>query len=211
MKVLIFGGTGLVGTAVTRRAVAAGHEVTVFTRNKQHVTIDGVTVVEGSVKNAEQVAQAVKGMDAVIQCIGIGGRGNGKPTTVASDANRVITQVMEQEGVKRYIAMSVVGAGDSWTALPWIYHRCLLPWFQSWFVPIIDYKNRMGQDIVKTGLDWTVVRSTTVKDKPARGRYKAITDGRHFSFSITAADLADFIVAQLNSHEYVRKMPVVCN
>lgn len=153
MKVLIFGGTGLVGTAVTRRAVEAGHEVTVFTRNKQHVTIEGVAVVEGSVKNAEQVAQAVKGMDAVIQCIGIGGRGNGKPTTVASDASRVITQVMEQEGVKRYIAMSVVGADDSWTALPWIYRRCLLPWFQSWFVPIIDDKNRMEQDIVKTGLD----------------------------------------------------------
>ena len=42
MKVLIFGGTGLVGRPVVEKAVTAGHEVTVFTRDKKHVQQQGV-------------------------------------------------------------------------------------------------------------------------------------------------------------------------
>lgn len=211
MKVLIFGGTGLVGRPVVEKAVAAGHEVTVFTRNKKNVQQQGVRIVEGSVQNSADVARAVKDQQCVIQCIGIGGRGDGSKTTVASDANRIITKAMQEAGVRRYIAMSVIGAGDSWQFLPWIYRKCLLPWFQKWFVPIIDDKNRMEADIHHSGLDWTVVRGTTVKDAPAKDHYKTSLDGKGISFSITAPDLADFIVSQIEDTTFVRQSPVVCN
>ena len=211
MKVLIFGGTGLVGRPVVEKAVAAGHEVTVFTRNKNNVQQHGVNIVEGSVKNAEDVLNAMDGQQCVIQCIGIGGRGDGSPTTVASDANRIITKAMQQGGVRRYIAMSVIGAGDSWNYLPWIYRKCILPWFQKWFVPIIEDKNRMEADIRQCGLDWTIVRGTTVKDSPAKGFYKSSLDGKSISFSVTAADLADFIISQIEDNRYIKQSPVVCN
>lgn len=157
------------------------------------------------------VARAVEGQQCVIQCIGIGGRGDGSKTTVASDASRIITKAMQEAGVRRYIAMSVIGAGDSWQFLPWIYRKCILPWFQKWFVPIIDDKNRMEADIYHSGLDWTVVRGTTVKDAPAKGHFKTSFNGKGISLSITAPDLADFIVSQIEDTAFVRQSPVVCN
>lgn len=213
MKVLMFGGTGLVGRPIVEKALAAGHNVTLFTRDKSHVKIShqNLRVIEGKVSDSQSVDTAIKGQDVVIQCIGIGGRGNGSKTTVASDANRVITQAMEKEGVKRYIAMSVVGAGDSWPSLPWIYRAFILPLFQKWFVPIIEDKNRMETDIRATNLDWTIVRSTTVKDAPSHGSYTASTDGKKISFTITAQDLADFIVGQIEDDQYIKRAPVICN
>lgn len=213
MNVLIFGGTGLVGRPVVEKALEAGHEVTLFTRNGKNTRQknEHLKIVEGSVNNGNDVAEALRGQDVVIQCIGIGGRGDGKPTTVASDANRIITAEMQRAGVSRYIAMSVIGAGDSWQILPWIYRKCILPWFQGWFVPIIDDKDRMEADIAKTSLDWTIVRGTTVKDKPAKGNVKASIDGKGISFSVTATDLADFIVAQITDNTLRKKAVIVCN
>lgn len=213
MKVLIFGGTGLVGRPIVEKALAAGHNVTLFTRDKSHVKTShqNLRVIEGKVSDSQSVASAIKGQNAVIQCIGIGGRGNGSKTTVASDANRVITHAMEKEVVKRYIAMSVIGAGDSWQSLPWIYRQSILPLFQKWFVPIIDDKNRMETDIRATNLDWTIVRSTTVKDTPPHGSYIASTNGKKIFITVTALDLTDFIVGQIEDTRYIKQTPIICN
>lgn len=89
MKVAIFGATGIVGRAITEEALAEGHEVTILTRDAGKVRIknDRLTVVVGNVTDRATVRNVVEGQDAVIQSLGIGGKGDGKPTTFVSDAN----------------------------------------------------------------------------------------------------------------------------
>lgn len=63
MKVLVTGGRGLLGTAVVTELRARGHEVTSFQR---HASGEASREVLGDVRDAEAVARAVDGMDAVV-------------------------------------------------------------------------------------------------------------------------------------------------
>ncbi len=213
MKIVVFGATGIVGKAVVNEALNKGHKVTVLTRNARKITTQHkhLHVVEGNVMDRSIVHHVLKEQEAVIQTLGIGGKGDGKPTTVVSDANQLIMEEMEQVNVKRLIAISVIGAGDSWTFLPWIYRKLVLPLFMKWFQAVIDDKNRMEPIIQKSHLDWTIVRCTTVKDCPAKGKIKASLDGKGLKFTISAADMATFMVEQLTDNRYLKQAPTISN
>ena len=190
MRIAIFGATGIVGSAITKEALAQGHEVTVLTRDAKKVkTADaGLTVIEGDVTDRDTVRKVLEGQDAVIQSLGIGGKGDGRPTTFVSQTNRLIMEEMKRTNVRRLIAISVIGAGDSLYFLPWIYRK-MMP-----FKAIIDDKDRMEPMIEQSGLEWTIVRCTTVKDSPAKGHITASLDGKGIKYSITAPDMARFVV-----------------
>lgn len=213
MKIVVFGATGIVGKAVVDEALRKGHEVTVLTRDVRKVTTrhEHLHVVEGNVADKNVVSAVLKGKEAVIQTLGIGGKGDGKPTSIVSEANKIIMTEMEQMNIKRLIAISVIGAGNSLTFLPWIYRKLVLPLFMKWFQAIIDDKNRMEPMIKKSGLDWTIVRCTTVKERPATGKVNATLDGKGLKFSISAADMAVFIVNQLTDSSFMRQAPTISN
>lgn len=213
MNIAIFGASGIVGKAIVREALEKGHQVTVLTRDaKKFATNHGkLSVIEGDVTDRHVIRQVLENQDAVIQTLGIGGKGDGRPTSFVSDANRLIMEEMEKMNIRRFIAVSVIGAGDSNRFLPWIYKKVLLPAFQKWFIPIIEDKNRMENDIRKSQLQWTVVRCTTVQDKPAKGKVNATLNGKGVKFTITAADMAAFFVEQLGSKQFLKKMPTISN
>lgn len=110
--------------------------------------------MEGNVPDKNVVRTVLKDQEAVIQTLGIGGKGDGKPTSFVSEANKIIMTEMEQMNVKRLIAISVIGAGDSLAFLPWIYRKLVLPLFMKWFQAVIDDKNRMELMIKRSGLDY---------------------------------------------------------
>lgn len=213
MKIVVFGATGIVGKAVVNEALKKGHEVTVLTRNARKVTTrhEHLHIVEGNVADKNVVHTVLKDQEAVIQTLGIGGKGDGKPTSIVSEANKIIMTEMEQMNVKRLIAISVIGTGNSLTFLPWIYRKLVLPLFMKWFQAIIDDKNRMEPMIKKSGLDWTIVRCTTVKERPATGKVNATLDGKGLKFSISAADMAVFIVNQLTDNSFLKQNPTISN
>lgn len=212
MKIAIFGATGIVGSAITKEALSQGYDVTVLTRDAKKVRFDSptLTVIEGDVTDRATVRKVIEGKDAVIQSLGIGGKGDGKPTTFVSGANKIIMEEMERMNIRRFIAISVIGAGDSLRFMPWIYRK-LIPLTMKWFQAIIDDKNRMEHMIEKSGLDWTIVRCTTVKDSEAKGKIKASLDGKGIRYSITAPDMAKFVVAQLSDDQFLHKTPVISN
>ena len=168
-------------------------------------------VVTGSVLDQDAVLKVIKGQDAVINTLGIGGKGNGKPTTFVSSANKIIMEQMDKAQVKRFIVMSAIGAGDSWNYLPWIYRKFILPVFQSWFVPIIADKNRIEVDVTSSDLDWTIVRATTVQSGEAKDKIIATVDGKGIHFTIRATDLARFIVNQLKDSHFIKQVLTISN
>lgn len=213
MRIVVFGATGIVGKAVVNEALQKGHEVTVLTRNARKVTTrhEHLHIVEGNVADKNVVRTILKDQEAVIQTLGIGGKGDGKSTSIVSEANKIIMTEMEQMNVKRLVAISVIGAGDSLTFLPWIYRKLVLPLFMKWFQAVIDDKNRMEPMIKRSGLDWTIVRCTTVKERPATGKVNATLDGKGLKFSISAADMAVFIVNQLTDNSFLKQNPTISN
>ena len=62
---------------------------------------------------AADVERCVRGADAVIHCLGIGGTGDGSPTTLVSDSVKVVLAAMKSHGVPRIVCMSNIGVGGS--------------------------------------------------------------------------------------------------
>ena len=95
MKVTIFGATGFSGQAILSETIRQGHEVTVLVRDasKVHIKHKNLTIVEGNVLDSTVVASVLHNQEAVIQCLGVGGKGDGKPSTLISDATTVALAV----------------------------------------------------------------------------------------------------------------------
>jgi putative NADH-flavin reductase len=168
-------------------------------------------VVEGNVLNPETVARVLQNQEVVIQCLGVGGKGDGKPTTFISDATKVIVEEMQKQKIKRLIAMSNVGAGYSIAFQPWFFTQIILPYFMKWLKVIIDDKNRMEPIIMNSHLDWTIVRCPNIVDKPAKGDCLATLDGKGLKLSVTLSDLSKFMVDQLTQAIFIKQAPSVSN
>lgn len=213
MKVVIFGATGFSGKAILKEALLKQHEVTILVRNKSAITLDAenLTVVEGNVLDNNIVAEVLKNCDAVIQCLGVGGKGDGKPTTFISDATKIIVEEMEKQQIKRLIAMSNVGAGNSISFQPWFFTKIILPYFMKWLNVLIDDKNRMEPIIMNSELDWTIVRCPNIVDKTPKGNVHATLDGKGLKLAVTLSDMAEFMVQQIKDVSYSRQAPSISN
>ena len=213
MKVIIFGGTGFSGKAIVAEAIRQGHAVTVLVRDASKIPIrhNKLTIIEGNVLDSEVIASVLRRQEVVIQCLGVGGKGDGKPSTFISDATRLIVEEMQKQGIKRLIAMSNVGAGNSKAFQPWFFNKILLPYFMRWLQAIIDDKNRMEPIIMNSLLDWTIVRCPNIVDRPAKGSCSATLDGKGLKLSVTLGDMAVFMVNQISDTTYLRQAPSVSN
>ena len=213
MKVTIFGATGFSGQAILAEVLKQGHEVTILVRDASKVSIKhkNLTIVEGNVLDQQTVASVLHHQEAVIQCLGVGGKGVGKPTTFISDATKVIVDEMQKQNIKRLIAMSNVGAGNSIAFQPWFFTKIILPYFMKWLKVIIEDKNRMEPIIMNSILDWTIIRCPNIVDKLAKGTCNATLDGKGLKLSITLPDLSKFMVDQLNQTAFIKQAPSVSN
>jgi putative NADH-flavin reductase len=213
MKVIIFGATGFSGQAILANSIKQGHEVTILVRDASKIPIkhQNLTIVEGNVLNPQTVASVLHHQEAVIQCLGVGGKGDGKPTTFISDATKIIVDEMQNKKIKRLIAMSNVGAGNSIAFQPWFFTKIILPYFMKWLKVIIEDKNRMEPIIMNSNLEWTIVRCPNIVDKPAKGRCNATLDGKGLKLSITLSDLSKFMVDQLKQTSFIKQAPSVSN
>lgn len=70
MKILLFGATGLIGKAVTRAAMASGHDVLALVRSARSAAVIshmGGTAIVGDMREPETWRAAIDGCEAVIQ------------------------------------------------------------------------------------------------------------------------------------------------
>ena len=209
MKLLVFGGSGLTGGLVVEMALKQGHQVVVLTRDSSKFSHpnQNLKVIEGSATSQSNIEKALRDVDAVIHCLGIGGKGQGSATTVVSDSVKAVLAAMKGTGVRRIVCMSNVGAGGSGT---WFYNRVVVPVFLRWLKPIIADKNRMENFLEESGLDWTSVRLPNIVEGPARP-IQASDSGKGIGISITAASTAAFLLQQISDNQWVQKSPSISN
>jgi uncharacterized protein YbjT (DUF2867 family) len=208
-RIAVFGATGLTGRLVVEQALALGHEVVALVRDPGRMALKhpGLAVMGGSPTAARDVELCIRGTDAVIHCLGIGGKGDGKPTTLISDSVKVVLAAMHQQGVPRILCMSNIGAGGSGT---WIANRIVIPLFLRWLLPIIEDKNRMEEALRASAVDWVSVRLPNIVEGPEKP-VRVSADGRGIGFTITAASAARFLLEQVKASDYLRSAPSISN
>ncbi|WP_257463388.1 NAD(P)-dependent oxidoreductase [Archangium lipolyticum] len=205
MNIALFGATGATGHLVLEQALARGHTVTALVRtpSKLTTTHERLKIVQGDVTDPSAVEKTVAGQDAVISTIGSGS--NTKHVTLYSTSIRNIIDAMEKQKVERLLCISAGGAYPGKDpGAPFILNYIVKPFFLK---DVFADMARMEEAVKQSKLAaWTIVRPPRLVDTPATGRYRqeptyCIKGGN----KISRADLASFIVGQLDAGEYLRK------
>ncbi len=200
MNITVFGATGSIGRLVVEQALAAGHDVTAFTREAARVTTahDRLQVVEGDVTDPDACLPAVKGADAVVVALGAGRKG-----VVREAGTRSVVEAMRQAGVRRLVCQSTLGVGSSRANLD-------LMWKYVMFGALLRsaYADHVRQEAVveASDLDWTTVRpSAFVDESPAPVRHGFDGSQRGLTLKIGRDDVAAFVLAQVDDLTYLRR------
>jgi putative NADH-flavin reductase len=113
---------------------------------------------------------------------------------------------MQAKAVRRLICVTGLGAGDSRGHGGLLYNTIL-----SLLLGRI-YADKDVQEwiIRRSNLDWTIVRPSILTTGPLTGVYRVLVDARDWrSGFISRADVADFLLKQIDDVSLVHKMPVL--
>ncbi len=207
MKLTLFGATGKTGRHLLEQALAQGHTVTVLARSPDRLAQghERLNVIQGDIRDPEKVAQAIAGAEAVVSVLG---PTSNKPELAVSRGIDNILAAMRQHGVRRLIQSAGAGVRDPQDT-PTLVHaffgglaRLLSPNVVADMTQVVD-------EVRQSGLDWTIVRVPMLTDGPATGRVREGYVGKDIGPRLARADLADFMLKQLETKTYVGRAPAI--
>jgi putative NADH-flavin reductase len=203
MKVLVLGATGATGLEIVRLATERGHSVTAFARSSERVLPfqDRIAIEQGDLLDPEQLARVMKGHEAVLSAFGPRVPISEGDATLLQRFAVVLTGAMQHVGVRRLAIESVAFLFRNAIAPPaYLLGRLLFP-------GIVADAATMEHVIIKSGLDWTIVRPPKLTDQPATGCYR-VGEGHlpRFGFNISRADVADFLIKSVEDPSAIHKI-----
>ena len=212
-KLVVFGASGNVGRLVVRQALSAGDEVTAYLRDPRKLDVEPsaqLRVVVGELSDAAMVGEAVDGADAVISALGpaLGLGISGLPLV---DGTRHIVDAMVQAGVTRFVGMatpSVADPRDRRTVLgiaaPLVARTLLSRAYRELIA--------MSDVVMGSELQWTIARFSRPTDGPPTGLIRAGFLGHtRLGLFIARADIAAFLLGQVDDDRFLRAAPVISN
>lgn len=206
-RVAVLGASGGVGRRIVARLLDKGRPVACQTRDAARLSDieDRVEVHAFDPRDGDAMAGFVQGCEAVVFALGTDTTGS---TTLFSDATRTLIAAMEREGVRRLVAITGVGAGESRGHGGFLYDRIILPLFTR---HRYDDKERQEALIEASGLDWTIVRPAPFRSRAVPGALKTLTEigpGDRLT-RITRDEVAEFVVRHLDDRRFLRKKPFI--
>ncbi len=199
MQLTILGATGGIGRLLLAMALEQGHEVTAFARAPEKITRNGsrLRVLGGDLFNAQQMASAIRGSDAVLSAFG--------PTTLRRthqrrDFGRTLVEALRSATVDRFIHVS----------------SALL--FSDGGLPIKVMSNTLFRNVcadhhdcdvalAQPDLAWTIVRPPRLIDTSPTGRARIVSG--HLpkgGFTVSRADVAAFMLQEAVAPHFVRQI-----
>jgi putative NADH-flavin reductase len=218
MNILIIGATGPTGQQLVQQALAQGHEVTALVRNpdklemqhdypKEGTASPHLRILKGDVLDLDSLQTAMLGQQAVVSSLG--SKLSRKPMTLLSEGTKNLIQAMQQQGVRRLVCITGLGAGDSKGHGGFVYDRLILPLLLK---EIYKDKDRQEAVVRDSGLDWIIVRPAQLHNGAATGNYRVFTDLTNVTVSkISRADTAAFVLKQLSDDRYLHQTPLISN
>jgi len=207
-RVLIVGATGGTGRQLVAQALERGYAVTAFVRDPSRLRVAHaqLTVLQGDVLDRASVEAAMRGQEAVVSALGH--RRFFYPSRILSEGTRNILRAMEGHGVRRFVCETSLGIGDSAWRMGLYYTLFTIPAI----LPLYFWdKARQERIIADSDVEWVIVRPgvLTNGDKRGRVRHGHSVGGFLWTPRISRADVADFMLNQLESDAYLRAAPGV--
>jgi putative NADH-flavin reductase len=199
-RLFILGATGGTGRALVEQARRRGHLVTAFVRSPEKLdpARDGVTVLRGDPRKADELRAALPGHDAVLSALGPSGLG---ATTLVTDCARSTVAAMQGMGVRRLLVVSAAVLFDDGGVVTAVARRTFLR-------NVARDHAEMERIVSASDLDWTIARPPRLTNGALTRRY-GVADGRMppaARFTISRADVADFLLDELEHPAHLHRI-----
>jgi putative NADH-flavin reductase len=212
-KLLIIGASRGIGLETVKTAIRGGHRVRALARSAATMPIENADLekLTGNALDSDSIRNALDDVDVVIQTLGvdISLRAIVEPATLFSRSTRILVDAMKAAGVNRLIAVTGLGAGDSRGHGGILYDAVVFPLLLK---RIYDDKDVQEWIIRSSGLDWTIVRPGLLTSGAAAGCYRVLSVPQEWRFGvISRADVADFLVRQVDDRTLIGATPLLIN
>ncbi len=210
MKIALIGASGFVGTAVLNELIERGHTITAIVRNPEKVKENAlVTSIKVNVRDEDDLANAVKGHNAVINSFSPGI----SSTNIYDDylnGNIAIQNGVKKSGVKRLL---VIGGAGSLFIAPGLQLVDSPEFPADWKAGASSARDYLNIIKNENELDWTFL-SPSIEMYNGNGGVRLGTyrtgldtpvydeSGKSF---ISVEDLAIAIVDELENPQFIRK------
>ncbi len=145
--ILVTGATGFLGSHLVRELIAGGYKVRALVRDVrrgERLKSQGVELVKGDMTDPESLKEATKGVEIVINLVGIISGGEKVYKAVHTEGTWKLIQAAKENGAKRFIYISANGASrDGATA-----------YFRT--------KWEAEEEVRKSGLEYTIFRPSVL-------------------------------------------------
>lgn len=210
MKLAIIGGTGKTGNELLKQGLEAGHHITALVRNPKKVKIQhpNLKVIQGNVLNITDLEGIFKGKEAVLSALGH--KRFFGPSNILSQGTKNILQAMNTSAVSKFICITSMGINDNRFKLGLYYTLFVIP-----FIVFFYFRDKAKQErlIMASDLNWTVVRPGQMTNGKKRMQYKQGANLGSYILTkmISRADVAHFMLSQINSPTYYQKAVCIVN
>jgi uncharacterized protein YbjT (DUF2867 family) len=194
MDVLVVGGHGKIALRLLQLLAQRGHTARGLIRKPEQapdLESRGAIPVLGDLENDESLVEYVRGADAVVFAAGAGpGSSTQRKWSVDYGGAVKLIESAKAAGVSRYVIISSVGAHAP-------------EQYSGTFQIYLEAKAKADEELIKSGLDWTIVRPGSLTDDPGTGLVRVSTEpGGKGSVprDDVAAVLADVIEAPNTIH-----------
>lgn len=201
IKVAVIGGTGKAGQYLVNELLQQGYTVKMLVRNSfVHPLAE---TVKGDVRDVAAVHALLEDCHVVISTIG---QRKDEPL-VCSIATENILQVMTTRNISRYIlltGLSIDVPGDHKSQ----HNQQLSAYMRQTYPDATADKQHCVELLSESNTAWTIVRVPVIQQSSMAEEIVVQLDdcaGDH----ITAADLASFMVQQINDKRYIKMAPFV--
>ena len=156
-----------------------------------------VVIATGDLLNAVELAQVMRGHDAVLSAFGPRVPIASSDAHLLRDFSASLTNAMYQSGVSKAMVVSTAFLFKD-AILPPVYllGRLLFP-------GVVKDATEMEASLRSSNLDILIVRPPELKDKPLSGKYR-VREAHlpRFGLSISRADVADFMIRRAESGDF---------
>jgi len=205
MNIAIIGATRGIGLALARAALSDGHAVTALARDPDRMPIRDarLRVVAGDAEDPVAVSKVVEGQDVICSCLGT--TNVFQPISLFSHAAENLSKALKPEQL--LISVTGIGTGDSRGHGSAVYDHFFLPVVLR---RMYADKEREEAIIKKSVARWIIVRPGFLNNGPRTGRYRAITNLQGIQGGrISRADVADFLLSQAKSPQFIGQTPLL--
>ena len=209
MKILLLGATGRTGIQIIEEALKRGHRISAIARDPDKLKDYNIEITQGTPYDYETVENAIAGCEAVINTLNVSRKTDSPwaplraPKDIISKSAYNTIKAMEKVGIKRFIALSTIGAGRSWKNTPVILK--LLVSISNLKHAFRDH-GRQEEILENSTIDYTICRAPMLSDKTNETGAIATTEGvKPANMYLSRNSAAEFFLRIIEKKEHIRE------